>query len=158
MSLETVKAYITKQLEFGRDAYLKDLAVMSEADLVGGMGGEERKGIDFSYEVALVNRRFACRIRGQEPEPWPEGDWVTAPADQKTKDAVIAGVRDSMNDLIKAWSEIPAKDMNKVIPVPSGETSPLDLVFSCCWHTGYHDAQLNYIQELKGDLKMHWQD
>ena len=149
---------MTKQLEFGRDAYIKDLESMSEEDLMNGMGGSERKAIDFTYEVSLANRRFASRIRGEEPEPWPEGGWVTAPEDQKTKAAAIAGIKESMKQLIDAWENTPTDEITRTIVVPSGETSPLDLVFSCCWHSGYHDAQLNYLQELKGDLKMHWQD
>lgn len=158
MSLQTVKTYITTQLEFGRDAYVKDLEIMSEEDLLNGVGGEERKGIDFSYEVSYVNRRFAKRLRGETPEPWPEGGWMAAPTELRNKEAIVTAVRDSMNELIAAWNEVPAEEMTRVISLPTSETSPLDLVFSCCWHTGYHDAQLNYIQELKGDLTMHWQD
>lgn len=158
MSLETVKAYLSKQLENSRDGYLKDLEAMSEEDLLNGMGGAERKGIDFTYEVAYVNRRFATRLRGETPEPWPDGGWIVAPDNQKSKEQAIANVRESMDELIDAWNAVPADQITRVIELPSGQTSPLDLVFSCCWHNGYHDGQLNYIQELKGDLAMHWQD
>ncbi len=158
MSLELVKTYFTKQLESSRDIYIKDLEVMSEEDLVGGLNGTERKGIDFTYEVAYVNRRFATRLRGETPEPWPDGGWIVAPEDQKTKARAISNIRESMDELISAWNEVPAEEITRVITLPSGETSPLDLVFSSCWHNGYHDAQLNYIQSLKGDLAMHWQD
>ena len=157
MSMEIVKSFLSKQLEFARDSYIQDLEVMSEDDLVAGVGGSERKGIDFSYEVAYVNRRFAKRLRGETPDAWPDG-WIVAPDDQKTKAVAIANIRESMNEFIAAWKTIPTEEITKVIVLETGETSPLDLVFSCCWHTGYHDAQLNYIQELKGDLTMHWQD
>jgi hypothetical protein len=158
MVMETVKNYLTKQLEFGRDAYLKDLEAMSEEDLLNGVGGAERKGIDFTYEVAYVNRRFTARLQGITPEPWPDGGWITAPAEYLNKETAAVNIKDSMNGLIAAWEAIPAEEMTKVIVLESGETSPIDLVFSCCWHTGYHDAQLNYLQQLKGDLVMHWQD
>ena len=158
MSLEIVKSFVTKQLEFARDAYVQDLEAMSDKDLLEGAGGAERKGIDFSYEVAYVNRRFATRLRGETPDPWPENGWIVAPAEFRTKEAAIAGVRDATNEFIAVWNGVPIEDMTKVIPLPTGETSALDLAFSVCWHNGYHDAQLNYIQELSGDLKMHWQD
>lgn len=158
MSLEIVKSYLTKQLEASRDVYIKDLEVMSEEDLLNGIGGAERKGMDFTYEVSYVCRRFAKRLRGETPEPWPDGGWMVAPDDQKTKSQAIANVRESMDELISAWNNVPADEITRVIPLPDSETSPLDLVFSCCWHNGYHDAQLNYIQELKGDMAMHWQD
>lgn len=158
MSLEIVKSYLTKQLEFARDSYLQDLEALTEKDLLEGTGGEERKGIDFTYEVGYVNRRFATRLRGETPEPWPEGGWITAPEVYRNREAVMDLVRDSMNELIDAWKNVPAEEMTRVITLPSSETSPLDLVFSCVWHTGYHDAQLNYIQELRGDMTMHWHD
>ncbi|MBI1333150.1 MAG: hypothetical protein GC165_09750 [Armatimonadetes bacterium] len=158
MSLDTVKAFITKQLGFARDSYLQDLESMSESDLLNGMGGSERKPIDFSYEVAFVNRRFATRIQGGTPDPWPEGGWMLAPESFRTKQAAIDGVREGTNALIAAWEATPAEEMARVIPLPTGDTSPLDLAFSCCWHNGYHDAQLNYLQELKGDMAMHWED
>ena len=158
MSLETIKAYITKQLEFARDSYVQDLEALSEEQLVQGVGGDERKGIDFSYEVAYVNRRFATRLRGETPDPWTDYGCIVAPDEFKTKEAAIENVKASTNEFIEVWKSIPAEEMTRVIALPTGDTSPLDLAFSCCWHTGYHDAQLNYIQELKGDLKMHWQD
>lgn len=158
MSLETVKAYVTKQLEFARDSYVQDLEAMPEDVLLNGMGGDERKPIDFSYEVAFVNRRFSVRMKGDTPEAWPEGGWIVAPDEFRSKESAINGVREATQTFIDAWQSIPADEMTKVIPLPSGETSPLDLAFSCCWHNGYHDAQLNYIQELKGDLEMHWKD
>ena len=156
--MQPVKDYLTKQLESSLDGYLKDLEAMSEEDLVNGFGGSERKGIDFSYEVAYVCRRFATRLRGETPEAWPDGGWILAPTAYKNKEIAITHMRDSMNELLAAWKKVPAGEITKVITLPTGETSPLDLVFSCCWHNGYHDGQLNYIQELKGDLAMHWQD
>ena len=158
MSMQIVKDYLTKQLESSLDTYLKDLEAMSEEDLLNGVNGNERKGIDFSYEVAYVCHRFATRLQGGTPEPWPEGGWMMAPAEFRTKAAATAHMQESMTELIDAWKLIPAEEITKVIVLPSSETSPLDLVFSCCWHNGYHDGQLNYIQELKGDLVMHWQD
>ncbi len=158
MSLEIVKNYITKQMEFARDSYVGDLEAMSEEVLLNGVGGEERKPIDFSYEVAFVNRRFATRISGGTPEAWPEGGWMVAPEEFRSKEAAVAGVRSATQEMIEAWRAIPVDEITKVIPLPTGETSPLDLAFSMCWHNGYHDAQLNYVQELKGDMTMHWQD
>lgn len=149
---------MTKQLEFSRDSYLQDLEAMSEDVLLNGTGGEERKAIDFTYEVGYVNRRFMTRMTGGTPDPWPEGGWMVAPEAYRSKATAIADIKESMDNFISAWNAIPADEMNREIAVADGESSPLDLAYSLCWHCGYHDAQLNYIQQLKGDMKMHWQD
>lgn len=158
MSLETVKSFVTKQLEFARDSYLQDLDAMSEDHLLNGMGGEERKPIDFTYEVAFVNQRFATRMQGGTPVAWPEGGWMVAPEEFRSKDAASKAVKESMDGIIAAWEATPTQEMTRVIALPTGDTSPLDLAFSCCWHNGYHDAQLNYLQQLKGDMGVHWHD
>lgn len=156
MSLDTIKAFFETQLQNLKSAYLKDLEKMSEEDLLGA-GGPARKGIDFTYEVSYVNHRFATRLKGETPEPWPDNGWMVAPEEYRTKEAAIRYFTESIDEMIAAWQAIPAGEILKVIPLTTGETSPLDLVYSCCEHGNYHDGQLNYIQELGGDMTVHWQ-
>ena len=157
MSLQAVKSYFGERLTSIKDAYITDLEKMSEQDLTEGAGGTARKGIDFTYEVAYVNRRFTKRLRGETPEAWPEGGWMVAPDELRTKEATIKNFSESMDLIIAAWNDTPADDLFRVIPAGAENTSPLDLVYSCCEHTSYHQAQLNYIQELAGDMTVPWQ-
>ena len=59
--------------------------------------------------------------------------------------------------ILAAWDEIPETDLEKVITLPKGETSPLDLASLTMSHLNYHDAQLNYVQAMSGDDKVHWE-
>jgi hypothetical protein len=37
-----------------------------------------------------------------------------------------------------------------------GQTPIYELVFFAAMHNMYHDAQLNYVQQLYGDMDVHW--
>jgi hypothetical protein len=156
MSLDAVKSYFSERLQSIKDYYVKDLEKMSEEDLVAGVGDTARKGIDFTYEAGFVNHRFAKRILGETPEAWPEVDWIVAPDEYRTKEAAIQYFSESMDVIIAAWEGTSADEILRVIPLTSENTSPLDLVYSCCEHNSYHNGQLNYIQQLKGDMSVPW--
>ena len=51
-------------------------------------------------------------------------------------------------------------DVEKSVPVsgPGGVgTRPIyQIVIGAAKHTFYHDAQLNFIQQLTGDMEVHW--
>lgn len=160
MSLDAVKAHFEQNLTWSRDAYIRDIEELSEATFKEGAGPNARKPIDFTYEVSYVNRRFATRLRGEDPGPWPvaDGEWMTAPAGFDSKEIAVKAVRESMDELLEAFKAVPADEITKSIPLPNGETSALDLASSCYMHNAYHDAQLNYVQSLSGDMAMHWRD
>ena len=58
-----VRAQILEAAEF----YAKDLRALPEVELTHDRGA--RLPIDITYEVVMVNRRLASRLRGQEPDP-----------------------------------------------------------------------------------------
>ena len=48
--------------------------------------------------------------------------------------------------------------MFREIPLPSGKSmSPFACAFMIQHHMTYHDAQLNFIQSLHGDMAVHWE-
>ena len=59
-------------------------------------------------------------------------------------------------DIETALNNIPPDEMLRTIHLPNDTTTPYDLVRFTAYHTGYHDAQLNYIQALANDGEMHW--
>lgn len=160
MSLDAVKAHFVTTLTWSRDAYIRDIEALTEAQFKDGVGEHARKPIDFTFEVSYVNRRFATRLRGDDPGPWPmdENQWMVAPPEFDSKEVAMVAIRESMDELIEAFSSVSSNDLTKAIPLPNGETSALDLASSCCTHNAYHDAQLNYVQSLSGDMTMHWRD
>ncbi len=144
-------------LEQATTFYLKDLETLTEEQILGCAGGAARRPVDFTYEVALINRRIAARLTGAEPPPAPEGDdWWIAPDDLQSKAAISAYMKESCDQLLTAARSIPEADAGKLIGTPGSERPAFALAQFASMHTMYHDAQLNFIQSLCGDLKMHW--
>jgi len=140
------------------DHYLQDLEVMTDQDVMESFGGAARKPVDFSYELGLINLRIAARIRGDEPPPFPDGDgWAVAPEELRSKAAITEYMKSSFDTLLDASSKLSEEDTEKLVGNPGHEQPILALIHFASLHTMYHDAQLNFIQTLKGDLEMHWQ-
>ena len=59
-------------------------------------------------------------------------------------------------ELIEAAKAIPEEEGSKLVGPPGSERPAFALTNFASMHTMYHDAQLNFIQSLHGDLDMHW--
>ena len=146
-----------RDIEHAAKHYLDDLEAMPEEQLLESAGGSARKAVDFTFEVALLNRRVAARLRGTDPPSAPEGDeWWTAPEELRSKDAIIRYMRESLDELAAAARSIPESEAGRMVGAPGQEWPAYTLAQFASMHTMYHDAQLNFIQSLSGDLTMHW--
>jgi hypothetical protein len=146
-----------KGFETASGFYAKDLEAMTEEQILGCAGGVARKPVDFTYEVALINRRVACRLREVDPPAWPQTDsFVTAPEELLSKQAISDYMAASSADLLAAMTAIPDEQADKLVG-PEGKQEPAYAMANfATMHTMYHDAQLNFIQSLDGDGGMHW--
>ncbi len=155
----TLKGHLAKTFAKGLEYYAQNLAALSHAQLDASPGGAARAGYDFTYEVVVVHRRIAARISGRDPGPSPFGEsWMLAPPEFRNPETAMAELRDSGKEVLAAFENVPEEGLEVEIPVPSGTTSPLAMMELACAHITYHDAQLNYIQALHGDEKMHWEN
>jgi len=154
----SAKELFVKEIESVRDSYLKDLEAMSPEQLGKSPGGSARTPYDFTFEAVFVNDRIATRLRGETPSPVANDDtWITAPADFCDKQKAINGFRDSMNKIIDAFTKADeSKLLDPIMMANGSETCLLKLAYFACMHNSYHDAQLNYLQALSGDDKVHW--
>jgi len=105
----------------------------------------------------MVNRRISKRLRGEDPGTFPQDGWIKAPAEFCSKEVAIREFRESADDVMAQFDREPEGEIERVIPLPKGETSPLDLITLAYNHWNYHDAQINYVQALSGDEKVHWE-
>ncbi|HRK22129.1 MAG TPA: DinB family protein, partial [Fimbriimonadaceae bacterium] len=112
---------------------------------------------DYTYEVVIVNRRTAKRLRGEDPGPFANDGWITAPVAFCEKAVAQSEFQSTAEEFIAALEIIPDDELERVIPLPKGETSPLDLASLNIGHWTYHDGQLNYTQAISGDDKVHWE-
>lgn len=145
-------AYVNGQLESARTAWTTDFEVLEVEQLGTPLMGHARTPYDLNYELVSVNRRFAKRLQGEDPGPWPfvEG-WAKAPEEYCDKPFALREFESTMDAMIQSLGT----DLFRKIETSSGQTTAFELGLFCAFHILYHDAQLNYIQELCGDMAMH---
>ncbi len=147
--------YVDEQLQQARSVFITDLEAMDEEALGTPIKGKARTPYDFTYEIIVVNNRFAKRLRGEDPGPWPFAEgWAVAPPEYRDKVRALEEFQSSMEAVRQALGT----DLYRVIETANGSTTPFEMGLFCSFHVLYHDAQLNYIQELHGDMEMHWSD
>jgi len=157
MATLDLRSFFDQKLEWVEKSYAEDLVAMPEAQLSYRPSEKARTIYDFTYECAVINERIAKRIAGLDPGPVPFDGWAMAPADFQNKETCLAAIASSLKSVRDAWQTCPEERMTAEIELPNGtKTTPVDLVYMVCFHTGYHDAQLNYVQSLHGDMEMHW--
>jgi hypothetical protein len=156
----TLKEHLEKGIREAGDTFVKDLEAMPQDVLDRSPGGTARTPFDYSYEIAIINKRLAARLRGEDPGAWQFADvkWVTCPAEFRDKDKMVSFVSESFNEIHRAWSAFDEANLEKPIVLPKGETTALELGAMAFSHAVYHDGQLNYAQSMSGDDEMHWQD
>jgi len=146
-----------KSIKHATSHYLQDLDAMSEDQILNSAGGAARCPVDFTYETALVNRRLAARLSETEPPVMPDGDpWLVAPEELRSKAAITAFMKESCEVLLSAAQSIPESESGKLVGSPGREEPAFALAEFASLHIMYHDAQLNFIQALNGDLAVHW--
>ncbi len=144
-------------MESAAKNYSQDLDAMSDDQILTSAGGTARKPVDFTYEVALINRRLAARLAKTEPPAAPEGDdWWVAPEELQTKDAISQYFKASCEELLEAAKGMSEEDATVLVTFHGGEKPSHTMVTFAAMHTMYHDAQLNFIQSLAGDSSVHW--
>lgn len=154
----TFKDFVASSLDQVESIYLKDLEAMTEEQLATPQNGKARTPYDFTYEIAETNNHIANRIATGQETPWPFKGWATAPPELQSKQAAVSHFKTSVQNLRDAVSPLTEEELTQKF-VPEGrekETSKAELAHFCALHMAYHDAQLNFIQSLDGDLEMHW--
>lgn len=152
---EALRSYVIKTFENANGEFVKDLDALSEENLGKSWSGS-RTAYDIAYEVGLINRRIAmtCREMNTGPWPWEFGkEWVKAPVELRSKAAIVKHVEEAGQELVDSIGT----DVEKIVPIPDGTRPIYQLVIGAAKHTFYHDAQLNFIQQLTGDMEIHWE-
>jgi uncharacterized damage-inducible protein DinB len=153
-----LKSYSKQNLEDARDRYLEDLAAIPDHAFDASPAGAARSAAHFTYEIVCVNRRLATRMRGEDPGPFNPTLWETTPDEYRSRSLATQAFSESTQEFLDVLESIPAEQMEREIPTPSGTTTPFDLAMFCAMHVNYHDGQLNYIQAIHGDASIHWTD
>jgi hypothetical protein len=156
----TLKEHLSKGIREAGKTFVEDLKAMPQEVLEKSPGGVARTPFDYSYEIAIINKRLAARLRGDDPGPWQYADvkWVTCEPEFAQKEKMVDLVRTSFEEVMTAWDAFDESKLKEKIVLPKGETTALELGEMAFAHAVYHDGQLNYAQSISGDDEMHWQD
>jgi len=146
---------VTKSLRNSFDLFRKDLNALPEDAFDRSFGGKTRTVADIVHEVNLVQDHIGLTIRGEELFDWPEG-WITAPENQRTKEAVIAAFEKSSALILATIEGLSFGDLERKIINEHGEQNVFDLCRQMTVHLWYHSGQLNFIQTILGDDVWHW--
>jgi hypothetical protein len=157
-SLEALRSYVIKTFENANGEFVQDLEALSETNLGKSWSGS-RTAYDIAYEVGVVNRRAAMMCREMDPGAWPwefGNEWLKAPDELQSKSAIVKHMEETGQELLDSIG----RDVEKIVRIvgPGGDgTRPIyQIVIGAAKHTFYHDAQLNFMQQLTGDMDVHW--
>jgi hypothetical protein len=150
------KQHVSEELKGWGASYVQDLRAIPVDALGAPMMGQARTPFDFTYEVAMVNRRMAARFRDEDPGPWPAEGWMTAPQEFRELEAAAQNLLSSVDEFLAAWDSLDDDAIWVDRKVGANEIAYGKMATMALIHISYHDAQLNYIQQLLGDMEMHW--
>jgi hypothetical protein len=149
-----LKENLVRNLDSALKHYTQDLEALPEEALLNAPAPAARAAIDYSYEVAFVNRHIAGVLRGESPA-WPEMDgWMTCPDPLRNKAAIIEEVNSSVEVLKASLGDDVAREMPN--PMGEGTRTAFDVASFMAMHMNYHDGQLNLLQSIHGDGEMNW--
>lgn len=153
MSADTQPA---RSLDRAFTIFFQDLEALPADAVTKRFGPVTRTVADIVHEVNLVNDRAEMEMRGEEPFPWPEGDWITAPAGLNSMEAVMAAFEASRQKCLETARAFSTDQMNEKITAEDGDTTRAERCRFMTLHLWYHSGQLNFIQTLLGDTAWHW--
>ena len=137
--------------------YKIDIRAIPENLLTVSPGGVARPANAISGEVVGLMHWTATTLRGEVPIVRSEEEMEAAGASLTTHDAICEAFDKATADLSDAIRTTNPSEYQRIVTAPFGLDLPLmAMVQITVNHIWYHDGQLNYIQALNGDSKVHW--
>jgi hypothetical protein len=151
------RAYLLQWLQGLVGMYSADVNAIPEEKWTVGFGGCTRPGNELTADTIALLAWSTQAIKGETPS----GDYQEAMTQLKqkcgTREGAVAELKSASEEFASALGSASEETLSKTIQTPWGMESP---VFSIAQvavsHIWYHDGQLNYIQCLLGDDKVHW--
>jgi len=156
MTNEALKERLVKSMRRTILYYVADLEALTPEVRTKKPGGTARSAMDYTYEIAFVNRRLGRLMDGDDPGAWPYEGWVTVPDEFQELAALVSEFNAAGDALIAAFEAVPADSIENPFPSTEREMGPLGAMEMAIYHTGYHDGQLNLLQAISGDDEIHW--
>lgn len=150
----SIKSWLNTLVGF----YCKDLAALSDEALNTSPGGVARTPVDYTCELVRCLHWTAGLLRGENSSMDTPDDEVKAmEAAHNTGPKLIAAMEAAGADLGAALDSVSSERLAEVVMSPFGMEMPVvGIVNVFVNHVWYHDGQLNMLQAMGGDEKVHW--
>lgn len=137
--------------------YVKDIGHLPADKLDVCPMGKARTPIDFTVECAGFNLVVAAAICGEAGAMPGSEERKAYIASLDTGEKAIGGLEESVGKIVAGLNAASDDDLLREVTMPWGSTSLVhEAVNMATVHMAYHLGQINYIQSLYGDDKMHW--
>ena len=153
------KAFLADTIQHNAETLIKDLKHVPDDKLNVSPMGCARRPLEFVAECAGFNRLLTKTIKGEEAQPpsQEEREKFYASCDNYEKAQHL--LEDSTAVLVDAIKSLTEQELTREVTAYWGQPMPLyRLIHAAAVHMAYHDGQVNYIQCLYGDAKVHWME
>lgn len=145
--------------------WLKGVTAMTTADIqavpeekwTATFGGCTRPANELTADAISLLLWAARALKGDASAEGYGDSMNNLAAEITTKDAAIAKLNSTVDELAAALSTASEETLAKTVTAPWGMDTPLYMAMQIAVsHIWYHDGQLNYIHCLLGDKNIYW--
>ncbi|MBS1722021.1 MAG: hypothetical protein JSS66_03320 [Armatimonadetes bacterium] len=151
------RAYLTGWLTGLTGMYQADIRAIPEDKWNATFGGCTRPASELTADAMSLLLWCTQALKGNASGEHETDLTDKAKADCATKDGAAASLQNAAEAFSQALAGASDETLNQVVTPPWQMDAPLFAIAQIAVsHLWYHDGQLNYIQCLLGDDKIHW--
>ena len=151
------KANLISMISRSYDFLVKDLKALPEEKQNVIFGGCTRTALDIVAECAATNQSMSLRLAGTPKAALSAEENAAERAHYDTQDKVLAYLEETTSQLKNVISKMDPDTFSYTDPeFFNGAMCRYGMAELTGIHMMYHTGQLNYIQMLLGDDKVHW--
>ncbi|HRK20693.1 MAG TPA: hypothetical protein PLX06_02735 [Fimbriimonadaceae bacterium] len=151
------RAYLSGWLNGLQGMYSADIRAIPDDKWDATFGGCTRSACEVTADAISLLDWTTKALQGNPPADYGPGNMDAMKAQCATKDAATAKLASSIADFNAALNAASDDTLNAVVTPPWQMDAPMFMLCQIAVsHIWYHDGQLNYIQCLLGDEKVHW--
>ncbi len=150
------RGYLSGWLQGLASMYTVDIEAIPEDQWTKSFGGVTRNAGDLTADTVALMEWTTEAIKGNVL-PMDEGFHKQYTEQCSTRAGATALLNQSVEKFQAALNSASDETLNSKIMAPWGMETPVFILANVAVsHVWYHDGQLNYIQCLLGDEKVHW--
>lgn len=136
--------------------YVADLKAMPEEMLTATHGGVTRPANALTADTVVMLNAATELLKGNGMHMEEDG-YANLAAELTSGEAQIAAISTAVDNFCAALAAASDEHLNSMAMAPWGMETPVFMLAQIAVsHIWYHDGQLNFIQALNGDEKVHW--